>query len=138
MAVPQGEPDFPKYVHSGFPAQKRGLRPVSGSSRSLLHSWAHSARTIWFRRDGGHPQLARSYPDSHPGLPKRAFRNSTAKLNSEALIFCYLWAACGVMGRWQIYYNFTAGHYAAGTCKCRNSGAGGAVSPLFLRPISRQ
>lgn len=138
MAVAQGEPDFPKCAHSGFP--ERNGAEVCFRLQSVPPSLLGSLRKDDLVQTGrGHPQLARSYPDSHPGPPKRALRNSTAKLKSEAVFFCYLWAALGVVGRWQIYYNFIAGHQAAGTCKCRDSGAGGAMShSLSLCPISRQ
>lgn len=83
---------------------------VCNPVQSLLLSWAHTARTVWFRQDWSHPHLAQSCLDSHPGPPKTAFINSAAKLKSEAS-FCYSpWASCGAWGRCHIYDSFIAGN----------------------------
>lgn len=112
MAGPQKGPDSQNVCTQG--SQRRNRKMGGGSVcnpvQSLLLSWAHTARTVWFRQDWSHPHLAQSCLDSHPGPPKTAFINSAAKLKSEAS-FCYSpWASCGAWGRCHIYDSFIAGN----------------------------
>lgn len=134
----RGEP-FPKSVDSGFPAQKQGLRSVSGSSLSLLHSWAHSARTIWFRRDRGPPPTGPELPGFSPRPAQKSFQklDRQVKIRGSFLLLSLgcMWGYGEMANLLQLYSQDTK---QRGPVNVEFEGAGGAMSPLFLCPISRQ